>query len=233
MRRTSAAYAFQLSDDDELHEIRNILTNAQSHLNRAWMLNADFLDFFHQVRQQEVFEIFFAPPFNFSEELAMLLMRLTTYKGRLPMGAPTSPVLSNFATIGLDFDLLDFSKKNRWTYTRYADDLTFSSNSAITDGHLLEIRGICNMYGYVFNEKKVKIFSPAMPKTVTGLKVSDCVGLPDDYAENLSAEIQKLAHALEINYHSNRTFRVDRIETFGLNFLNKCIILFNFNIQGR
>lgn len=205
LRRTSAAYAFQLADDDDDEtEIRNILTNAQCHLNRDWMLNADFLDFFHQVSQQEVFEVFLSPPFNFQEDLAMLLMNLTTYKGRLPMGAPTSPVLSNFATIGLDYDLLDYSKRHQWVYTRYADDLNFSSYNAITHEHLIEIKGICKLYNFVFNENKVKIYSPGMPKTVTGLKVSDKICLPDDYLPNLTQEIQKLAHVFEVNFRTGR-----------------------------
>jgi RNA-directed DNA polymerase len=61
--------------------------------------------------------------------LANALTLLTTYEGKLPIGAPTSPVISNFICYQLDSDLIDFCGENHLTFTRYADDLTFSSDT--------------------------------------------------------------------------------------------------------
>ena len=201
--RSEAAYAFQLATEDPA-DTRNILTNARRHLHHGWLLNLDFEDFFHQISREEVMAVFLGPPFRFSEEIASLLASLTTYKGRLPMGSPTSPALSNFATLALDRDLLDFARHHQWTYTRFADDLTFSGHEAISDDQLREVKAICAMHHFGINDAKVRLCSPDMTKIVTGLKVSDRVELPDDYLPMVLGEIQKYAHALELNHRTGR-----------------------------
>jgi len=62
-------------------------------------------DAFHAILADRVAWVFLNKPFSFDSELASLLMRLTSYQGRLPMGAPSSPTLSNFAARLLDTDL--------------------------------------------------------------------------------------------------------------------------------
>ena len=200
-QKTTAAYGFvavPVKDPDP----RNILTNAQKHRNKDWLLNADFLDFFHAVRDDAVRAIFINLPFCFSEDLVEVLVGLTTYKGRLPMGSPTSPVLSNLASRGLDQDLLYMANSQHWVYTRYADDLSFSSDEPFTMLHLSEIRNTASLYGYAFNENKIHICSPSVEKYITGLKVTEVVNLPDDYFEKLMVEIQKLAHAIELKFRA-------------------------------
>lgn len=201
--RTEAAFGFMTVPDDDKSP-RTIKTNAECHINQPWLLNADFLDFFHQIKMLEVFEIFLSPPFSFSEEIAEILYKLTTYKGRLPMGSPTSPVLSNFSTRLLDTDLLNLAAKNNWVYTRFADDLSFSSKEAITIEHLGQIRSITNLYGLRFNENKIHFFMPHQTKTVTGLVVTNRVDIPQDYINQLKKEIDKLSTVLEINYRTGR-----------------------------
>lgn len=202
LNRSEAAYGFLISPEGI--KPRNIKTNAECHCGCIWMLNADFLNFFHQVKTQEVFEIFLSPPFNCDEKVATVLAKLTTYHGRLPMGAPTSPVLSNFATRLLDSDLLNLAAKHGWTYTRFADDLTFSGKNPITIAHFEEIKAICSLYNFEFNLEKIKIISPTQQKYVTGLLVTDRVDIPSEYLGNLQKEIDKLRVALEINYRTGR-----------------------------
>ena len=97
LQKTSSAYGFVIRPTDARDEPRNIVTNAEQHLRKAWLLNADLEDFFHYVTADEVLRVFTEKPFEFPTDLANLLTRLTTLNGRLPMGAPTSPVLSNLA----------------------------------------------------------------------------------------------------------------------------------------
>jgi len=99
--RSEAAHGFLLCPDND-PDPRNIRTNAQRHCNRPYLLNADFLDFFHAVSQTAVQTIFEKEPFGFPDDLSVVLARLCCRKGRLPMGSPTSPVLSNFAALPLD-----------------------------------------------------------------------------------------------------------------------------------
>jgi hypothetical protein len=199
--RTPASYGFMVVPDDDDDE-RNIKTNAQRHLNKPWMLNADFQDFFHAISKETVESIFLEKPFCFNDELAQTLSKITTNKGRLPMGSPTSPVLSNFASVNLDYDLLNFSKGYHFTFTRFADDLTFSSNTPIEYHHLLEIKSICLVHGFRFNPSKIHILSPSVPKFVTGLKVSDKVEVEEDFYPVLLKEIMKLKNVREIAYRT-------------------------------
>ena len=211
--RTPAAYGFMVVPDDDTDE-RNIRSNAQRHVNKPWMLNADFLDFFHAIKRETVFEIFLNQPFMFDEELADTLADICTYKGRLPMGSPTSPVLSNFATRQLDADLLEISKTNQWTYTRFADDLTFSANEPINHNHLKEIAALCGLHGFEFNENKIHVLSPSVDKMVTGLKVTDRVDVEDDFFPKLADEIAKYKHVKEIAFRTGdrNALMIERFE---------------------
>ena len=101
LEKSAAAHGFVVgvrNDDDR----RNVLTNAQKHLGKTYLLNIDLRDFFHSVTRDQVLDILLKPPFKFKRQLPDLLADLLAYNGRLPMGAPTSPVLSNFACRELD-----------------------------------------------------------------------------------------------------------------------------------
>lgn len=206
LRRSRAAYGFQLVFPHEAMP-RNIKSNARLHLGKSWMLNADFQNFFHQISRERLLGLFGQPPFAFPPEVSAVLADLCTYKGRLPMGAPTSPVLSNLVSLELDNDYQDFADLHNMVYTRFADDLTFSSFEAITPGHRREIVQLASIHGFVFNERKFKLLRPQDAKVVTGLKVADKVELLDEYLTDLEAELLKYAHAVEVNTRSGLTDR--------------------------
>lgn len=199
--RTQAAYGF-LSVPVDDPQPRHILTNAAAHLGCNWMLNVDMKDFFHQISQARAQELFEAPLFGLKEEVAVALAALCSYKGRLPMGAPTSPIISNLATIPLDQDLTDWAADQGIRYTRYADDLTFSSQTAITEQHFTEIQAWVNAYGLVLNPKKIKLYSPGgPPKEVTGLVVGkEQVYLSEEYQQGLRGAIEQLSTVVDAQY---------------------------------
>lgn len=189
--RSRAAYGFILgikNNDDR----RNVLTNAKKHVGKPYMLNLDLKVFFHSVTRDKVLEIFLGPPFNFRDEMALLLADVTTFKGRLPMGTSTSPVLSNFACRGLDQEMTELADAMLWNYTRYADDMTFSSGQPIHAEKLNSIRKIIERYHFVVNEKKLRLYGPDDDKVVTGLVVTDEVSLAPDYLSLLKEEIARL-----------------------------------------
>lgn len=191
LEKTAAAYGFITgvrNDDDR----RNILTNAQKHAGKDYLLNIDLKDFFHSVTREQVLQIFLGPPFRFRRELPDLLADLTTYRGRLPMGTPTSPVLSNFACRELDRELTEMSDALLWSYTRYADDMSFSSNQLIAAEKVNSIRAVIIKHGFRVNERKVKIYGPEEDKIVTGLLVNKKVELAPDYLDLLKADIEQL-----------------------------------------
>lgn len=193
--KSSAAYGFIAgvkNDDDR----RNVVTNARKHLGRPYLLNIDLIDFFHAVSREKVYQIFAGKPFGFKRDLPEILAALTTYQDRLPMGTPTSPVLSNFACRDLDQLLHQFSQDMLWVYTRYADDMSFSSHAPIDADRIDSLRGIIRSEGFEVNERKVKVYGPADPKIVTGLLVADQVGLAPDYLPKVEEEIRTLQNVL-------------------------------------
>jgi RNA-directed DNA polymerase len=195
-QKTEAAYGFLISARGDPNP-RNILTNAAKHLDAKWLMNADLEDFFHYVKAEMVFQIFSTMPFGFSDELSDILTQLTTYKGRLPMGAPTSPVLSNFATIELDGEISNFAHQNKWIYSRYADDMSFSSLHPIEIAKVEGLRAIADKHGFKFNESKLKLFGPEDEKTVTGLRLGEEVELSREFAGQLNEEIFRLRKVME------------------------------------
>lgn len=104
---------------------RDNVSNAKKHQGKKYKFTTDLKDFFPSITNKSVYEMFVGE--KFSHEVASLLTKLTTYKGKIPQGAPTSSTLANlvFRKTG---DILDnFSKENGLTFTSFVDDMTFSS----------------------------------------------------------------------------------------------------------
>lgn len=93
----------------------NIVENARNHVGKKHLLNLDLLDFFPGITARRVKELFLSEYFQFSDRLAIALALLVTFRGRLPAGAPTSPVVSNFICIEMDNELQNLSKNTNGT----------------------------------------------------------------------------------------------------------------------
>jgi RNA-directed DNA polymerase len=173
----------------------NILENAKPHVKKKYVLNIDLEDFFPSISAKRVKELFLSDVFDFNEQIATALTLLTTFKGKLPIGAPTSPAISNFICLPLDKDLLEFSTLHDLTYTRYADDLTLSSNSQITSDHVLDIINIIHEHRFNINEKKLRLQTSNQKQSVTGLTVNDKVNVD----RKLLRKVRAMLHDLTIN----------------------------------
>ena len=131
--------------------------------------------------------------FCFDDEVVDILTNLVCYKGHLPQGAPTSPVLSNMICLRMDRALMQYARKNRLKFTRYADDLTFSSTTkrAISSIASFEndsvalssdIVGIITSNGFRVNDAKTGVFGRGTRQVVTGIVVNQkCNFRRDDY----------------------------------------------------
>lgn len=211
--KTAAAYGFITTVKKET-DPRHIVSNAQQHLGKDYLFNADLEDFFHQVKAARLEKIFSGALFNFNDKLVETLVNLCTNQGRLPMGAPTSPVLSNFATIEMDRELLQVAQWAEWRYTRYADDLCFSSETDFKAAEIDRIIGIVEAEGYTFNKRKFKHLGPNDRKEITGVQLGDGkVEVPDGFLKKLEMEIQKLHHVVEVaNRMGRREKWIDRFQ---------------------
>lgn len=190
--RTNAAQGFIRSVSNDPDK-RTIFTNASKHLGKKYLLNIDLESFFYQINEKKVAEIFADDRFfSFDTDAVNLLTNMVCYKGRLPMGSPTSPALSNFATIDLDNELTRWAIAQKIVYTRFVDDLSFSSNFPLKQGHFDMIRDMLWIHRFVPNNHKIKWYGPEDTKEVTGLIVSNKISLPDEYIADLRHEFERL-----------------------------------------
>ena len=166
-----AVFGFVINDENAT-PASPIVQNALPHVGKPYVLNLDIKDFFPSIHAQRVKQIFLSERFRFNEQTATVLTLLTTYKGHLPQGAPTSPILTNFICAEMDEAMRKLSAERGWTYTRYADDLTFSAVMPFHDAEIAQIRSIVESNRFVINEKKIRQKGTGRRKEVTGIVVN-------------------------------------------------------------
>lgn len=164
---------------------RSVVSNANEHTGQRLVLNIDLADFFPSINFGRVRGLLMARPFFMGAGAASVIAQIVTHRNGLPQGAPTSPALSNFIAATLDRRLTRLAKENRLRYTRYADDITFSTNQptfppavAFLDattgkfapGEALE-RSIAAA-GFTINQRKVRLQTRHQRQMVTGLVVN-------------------------------------------------------------
>ena len=168
---------------------RSIRTNAAVHCSPKTqiLLNIDIEDFFPSITFYRVRGLFQSKPFDCSYSVASVLAHICTFNGVLPQGAPTSPLIANLICRSLDSDLMKLAKRHRATYTRYADDITFSfstkhsanlpSNICTFDsGNLVignELLSIFQTHSFRLNPNKSRLSSRQNRLEVTGLTINE------------------------------------------------------------
>lgn len=149
-----------------------IRANAEVHKYNKYILEFDLKDFFPNIKFWDVYDLFLR--MNLNKKISLLFAKLCTYEKHLPQGAITSPYISNLICYDLDLRLLELSNYYDITYTRYADDLTFSSDDLYLLFSLMkEISGIIHYYGFKINNEKTKILLPSSKQTITGITVNN------------------------------------------------------------
>lgn len=177
----------------------SIVTNALPHVGKSVVIHLDLRDFFPSTSERRVREYF--QKIGWNNEASKLLTNLCTWKGGLPQGAPTSPRLSNLLNHGMDARLAGLARKLNASYSRYADDMTFSFDDPAAGsptpkrnprtGEAMEaklrtgtaiigsVKVIVADYGYELHQKrKLTIRRRHQQQRVTGLVVNDKVNLP-------------------------------------------------------
>jgi RNA-directed DNA polymerase len=182
---------------------RSIVDNANAHVGKAAVLRMDIKDFFPSTPARRVHDYFRAIGWN--RDASRVLVALLTHNGGLPQGAPTSPRLSNLVNHRLDARLAALAKSRGATYTRYADDITFSFDQ--DDSHRVgKVKHLAGMIirdeGYqVHTRKKVSIRRRHECQLVTGLVVNTRVSLPRSTRRRLRA----IEHHIATNRPSTLT----------------------------
>lgn len=150
---------------------RSIVTNASLHLGRKYILNLDIKDFFDSIKVDKITQIF-ETRLGCSQNVASIFAQLCTFNGCLVQGANTSPILANLVCSDLDEKLIQLGNGYGCSYSRYADDITFSGDKVPKKK---EISRCIESYGFQINPNKYKCKSRGQQQYVTGLTVFDNV----------------------------------------------------------
>ena len=170
---------------------KDINRNAKPHTNKKFLLNLDIKDFFPSINFRRIKVVLELAPFNLigeREKIAFLIANLGTYKNFLPQGSPISPLLSNIVTQKLDRKISKFCLKNRIKYSRYADDLSFSTNKDILNEKFIHsITLIVEHENFKVNEEKTRLKTYRESQEVTGLIVNEKVNVKREYLQKVRA----------------------------------------------
>jgi RNA-directed DNA polymerase len=181
---------------------RGIVTNARRHVGARWLLNIDLKEFFPSIHIGRVIGLFKSWPFSAEDEAATVIAQLCTCGGKLPQGAPTSPIISNMVCFKMDQELLELAKNERCTYTRYADDITFSTRLSVMPIPVLESPGppltlgeqlkkVLGAANFEVNATKMRLQNRKHRMVVTGLKINRFPNV----RKSLISQIRAMLHA--------------------------------------
>ena len=182
-------------------EERSVVTNADVHKGKNYVFNIDLKDFFPSVEQPRIWKRLQLAPFNFPKPIANVLAGLCSMRevrkdanGEdffayvLPQGAPTSPIITNMICDTLDRRLAGLAKRFGLHYTRYADDITFSSmhNVYAAKGDFRkELDRIIKNQGFIINEAKTRLQKLGGRQEVTGIIVSEKLNVSKKYVREI------------------------------------------------
>ena len=192
---------------------RSIMDGAKKHVGKRYVLNIDLKDFFDTIEHHRVKAIFTLPPFNLKDDkenpnsLPYILANLCCHPKEVtrfdkdgnsyqcvrnvtPQGAPTSPIITNLVCRQLDRRLLGLAKRFRLSYSRYADDISFSTNAKeiFQQGSefMIELRRIVEEdQKFRISDEKTRVLSKAYRQEVTGLVVNRKVNVTKRYVKQI------------------------------------------------
>ena len=193
---------------------RSIVTNALPHLNKDIVINVDLKDFFPTISYQRVKGLF--QKLGYSEQLATVFALISTQaeteevemdgiryyvhsgERRLPQGSPASPAISNLIAYRLDKKVKGLADQFGFTYTRYADDLSFSASKEAERNisrFLYFLKKIISSEGFTIHPDKTHIMRSGNRQMVTGIVVNEKAGVQRSRLRQFRA----LLHNISVN----------------------------------
>lgn len=151
---------------------RGIKRNAQFHLNQPYLLKIDIQNFFPSISQAQVFK---SLRLHFDDKnLTLKISKLCSYRRKLPQGAPTSPMLSNIVFKEIDDKITHHCNSRLIVYTRYADDLTFSSNNKTSLVEVYQfVENLLYKNSFRINKTKTQYLSGKGRMSITGININE------------------------------------------------------------
>lgn len=184
----------------------SIITNAMMHLNKKNVLNIDLKDFFDSFNFGRVRGFFIKNNhFKLDPHIATVIAQIACYDNKLPQGSPCSPVITNLITHSLDIRLASLARKHSCTYSRYADDMTFSTRESVFPSQIMrqeennfitgkKLKNEIKRAGFSINEKKTRIQYKDSRQDVTGLIVNKKPNIKKEYWRTVKSQCNSLFH---------------------------------------
>ncbi len=186
----------------------SIATNARVHVGRRWVVNIDLEDFFTSINFGRVRGFFMKNKhFSLREDTATVLAQIACHDNTLPQGAPTSPVISNLIAGLLDIRINKLASRGHCSFTRYADDITFSTNLREFPESIARIDstgqwGLSSSVskriiqsGFSINSKKTRVQYRRSRQDVTGLIVNSEIGVKRQRLKTVRAQVESLINS--------------------------------------
>lgn len=215
MREVQAWIKSAILDKQEVKECvtgfvkkKSVLDNARPHVNKKYVLKCDIKDFFESINIHAVSAIFHK--MGYTRQVAYALAALCTTKickwrydqledeeqeafgplfGKdaafLVQGAATSPGIANLVCARMDKRLMGYCERHNVSYTRYADDMTFSADRKEDLPSMAFLRKVLHKYDFEMNDEKTQLLTSKGRQYVTGLLVDGRVRVPGKYKKEI------------------------------------------------
>ncbi|KML64535.1 retron St85 family RNA-directed DNA polymerase [Pectobacterium peruviense] len=160
----------------------SVIKNANLHKNKKFLLRLDFVDFFKSIRSSDIRLFLNERGSELSDQWTNddsdVFLKLVCFKGRLTMGGVTSPAISNLICYKLDSALSEICLSLGVTYSRYADDMYFSTNVpnvlfSMPNRLIKILRSIDYPRSLYINTEKTKHSSKKRSMKITGLTLTN------------------------------------------------------------
>ena len=213
---------------------RSIITNAEKHTNQKHILNLDLCDFFDSFNFGRVRGYFIKnKKFLLHTDISTVIAKIACLNDTLPQGSPCSPVITNLITHSLDIRLASLAKKESCIYSRYADDLTFSTRKKSFSSKIVKVykesttignklkREIARS-GFSINDKKTRVQFTDSRQEVTGLVVNKKVSIKSEYWRTTRAMCHNLFTTGQYTRHVPNEIQIGTVSELEgrLNFID-------------
>jgi RNA-directed DNA polymerase len=170
---------------------RSAVQNAKFHSGAKHILNVDIEQFFPSITHEQVASIF--RKLGYIELVTTMLADLCCVGGRVPQGAPTSPAIANLVLEPLDRKLMLIGQKHFCRYSRYADDLSFSSEHRIEEGLVEEVKLEVQEAGFRLKDAKTRFSGQGGRLEVTGVVINKVLQPPLTWRKRTRAKLHRMS----------------------------------------
>jgi len=168
---------------------KSIAQNTSLHFGAPYLVTIDIKDFFPSITPEQIYMVW-KDVLNCSPEIARTLTKITTFRGRLPQGAPTSTLLANLVLGAIDAPIRAACNAKQVRYSSFVDDLAFSGHHA--RDVVPSVINILRESGFSVAHRKIKVMGPGNKKTINGLTLGRFIRADKGYSQRIRAGIHNL-----------------------------------------